>query len=511
MSAPENSLRPRRRDIDPTEPSFDEQDPPEPYTGEPSPDYFENLLAYGRRGHVDADPTAPARQRDLPPPYMGALELPHAGETSALTRPPSADDATAAGQAGTGSPAGGAPQSQLDRDRAEYDTLVANPHPAYRHSRIRAGVENFFYNLSRNAQAVTEVSMRSGRPVDMYGIANIVGGGAGGFGAGVANPRVVAERAQQQRLDQLEQSIKFQLGVEKAHADYTSRLATAEYTRQRVPLERLKREGTQLDRDKRALLSMWRTVGEYDPADHRFDSMSKEAERLGVTLTPYKRGEKPPQRFNHLGQVWEWLEDPDTHDYYASPVLGSDGKPLPIDTSKVPDAKGLLPGQSATNEDRDRAFAAQQEQRRQMLRLSEDRFNLALTNGLSAQASREFGVKTQGLQQRLNQIRTQINGYETKAKQYLIDPADADRRIKELEGEAGGLLDQLNDAKAEALGKMSRAPALPAPAVPSGRFAGRRMKRANLPTAARELGYGEGPDAVKRAEEEIKREGGVIY
>jgi hypothetical protein len=44
-----------------------------------------------------------------------------------------------------------------------------------------------------------------------------------------------------------------------------------------------------------------------------------------------------------------------------------------------------------------------------------------------------------------------------------------------------------------------------------GRFAGRRMSRANLGAAARALGYGEGADAEKRAEATIKAEGGEVY
>jgi hypothetical protein len=37
------------------------------------------------------------------------------------------------------------------------------------------------------------------------------------------------------------------------------------------------------------------------------------------------------------------------------------------------------------------------------------------------------------------------------------------------------------------------------------------MPRANLAAAAKALGYGEGPEAEKKAEATIKAEGGVIY
>lgn len=479
----------RRVDFDPTEPLYAEDEPPEPYTGEPVPDYIENMLAYGRRQRVDADPTAAARRRDLPPPHMGALELPGAGPQVEPDPQPAAAGDFSAADIGAGAQQTARP-SQLDSLRAEYDTLAADRHPHYRGSRTRAVLENLFYNLSRNAQAVSEGAARSGRPVDMYGLANVIGGGIGGGVAGGIRPDVIAERQREMKMRNVEDLIKEQLGIEKAHAEYSRTLAQAEYTRQRVPLDRLKREGMQLDRDKRALLSMWRTVGEYDPADHRFDSMTKEAQRLGVSLTPYKRGEKVPQRFQHMGRWWEWLEDDSTQEYYAAPVMGADGKPLPVDTSKVPNERGLLPGPAAADDDRDRAFGATQEYRRQLLSLSGERFQLALTNGLNAQAAREFGVRTAGLQQQVNQLRTQIEGWKAKAKAYTVDPADAERRIGELEAQAAPLLQQLEDARTDALGKMTapsagiapRSTPTPAtrPGAPSATAPAGRVSRKNF-------------------------------
>lgn len=442
-------LDPRRRDFDPTEPSYDEQEPPEPYTGEPAPDYFEGMLAYGRRTRVDADPAA-ARQRDLPPPHMGTLQVP------GVEPEVEADVETGLTPAdlGAGMQRPAAP-SRLDKLRGEYDAVAADEHPRYRGSRVRAVLENFFYNLSRGAQAVTDASIRSGRPVDTYGLAATVGRGIGGAVAGGARPDVIAERNREMNMQRLEGLIKTQLDTEKAHAEYTAKLAQADYTRQRAPLERLKRAGAQLGRDRSQLLSMYRTVGEYDPADHRFDSITKEAERLGVKLVPYKRGDKPPQRVQLMGRFFNLVKDDETGEWYGEPLNGADGNPLPADTAKVPDANGLLPGPRAVNDDRDRAFEATQDYRRQMLSLSGERFKLALTNGLNAQAAREFNIRTQGLQQQVNQLRTQIESWKAKAKAYTVDPADAERRIGELEAQAAPLLQQLEDARTDALGKMS--------------------------------------------------------
>jgi hypothetical protein len=411
MSTPESFIeqrgRRRRVGFDPTEPMYDGGESPEPYTGEPAPDYFAGQNELSARDHVDSDPTAAARRRDLPPPYAGALEMSH--DDGGMWTLPAGDDETTAVAKGALPPASASSTahmdsdalSQLDRDRAEYDALAADPYPnKHRGSRWGAIIQNALYTLSRNAQSVSEGAARSGRPVDMYGIANVIGGGIGGAVAGAARPGIIEQRQREQRLHELEGHIKFQLGVEKAHADYTAKLAQADYTRQRAPLERLKREGTQLDRDRRALLSMYRTVGEYDPSDHRFDSMGKEAERLGVTLQPYKRGEKPPQRFNHLGRVWEYLKDDETNEYYARPVADDDGQALGVDTSKVPDEHGLLPAQAAADDDRDRAFGAAERQRavsndlrRAGLALSGQRLDLSraqFDNRLSEQTRKEL-------------------------------------------------------------------------------------------------------------------------
>jgi hypothetical protein len=501
MSTPENFVGPagrRRVRFDPMAPRFDEhvEEPPEPYTGEPTPDYFASQDELSARQRVDADPSAAARHRDLPPPYAGALEMSQEGGDM-WTLPDGAGETAAGAKAGIApraasstSPAAGAPPSQLDRDRAEYDQLAANPHPQHHGSRWGAVLQNALYNLGRNAQAVSDGAARSGRPVDMYGIANVIGGGIGGAAAGAMHPGVIEERQREQKMREMERNINFQLKAQQSEADYNAKLATAEYTRQRVPLERLKREGTQLDRDRRTLLSMWRTVGEYDPQNPRYKSMTDEAARLNVTLQPYKRGEKPPQRFNHLGREWEYLKDEETGEYYARPVEDAQGQSLAVDASKVPDARGLLPGQAAVDDDRDRGFKATQEYRSQLLGFSSARLKESMLNGLSARSGREFATATRGLFERRSKIETQISDLQKRAASLTVDPADARQRVADLERERGDLTAQIDAERSKALGAMSspiaprstspaRAarPAAPSAPAPAGRVSRRNFDR----------------------------------
>ncbi len=88
--------------------------------------------------------------------------------------------------------------------------------------------------MGRNAQAATEGALRTGRPVDSYGMAAVLGGGLGGAAAGAANPAVDEQMKREYRLRELEDHITNQLQVERASAQMENDRRELELRRQQI-------------------------------------------------------------------------------------------------------------------------------------------------------------------------------------------------------------------------------------------------------------------------------------
>lgn len=101
-----------------------------------------------------------------------------------------------------------------ERYRDEYNELGATE-PKDRNGRIKSFLANAFYQMSRQAQAVTDASTRSGRPVDAYGLASVAGSGIGGGIAGAFNPAIDERMKRDRRMGELEHLIGTQLEMEK--------------------------------------------------------------------------------------------------------------------------------------------------------------------------------------------------------------------------------------------------------------------------------------------------------
>lgn len=99
----------------------------------------------------------------------------------------------------------------------ELDALAATPAKS-RKPRWREIIENMLYEGSQAARRVSEASVRSGRPVDEYGLASVAGGFGGGGAAAAINPAVNAERKRVARMNDLAGLIEQQLKVEKQQA-----------------------------------------------------------------------------------------------------------------------------------------------------------------------------------------------------------------------------------------------------------------------------------------------------
>lgn len=332
-------------------------------------------------------------------------------------------------------------------------------------------------------RAIADWDGRGGAPA-------LVGRAIGQGVGGIVVPRVDERLGARDELGRVRNDINTEYGRRKVQGDYDEQQSTialrreqAELARQKPEMERWKREGMVLDKERSRLLSVWRTLGEYDPAQQ--PRIAQEAERLGVELPTYKRGEKPPPRFNHLGQVFEYVKDDASGDYYARNVQDSTGSALPVDSSKVPNSEGLLP-----------STVANLGMRRLSLQLSTERFRASLEKDLSTGAKRQFDVESHGLFQEREAIKKRIDALKTREAMKQIAPADAAQRLQALEAEAGDIDADIEGARSRALSAMGGRSTISVPSprrppkvnddlTPSG--ARPQMPAANLSRAAEKL------------------------
>src|SRR5207248_745259 len=122
-----------------------------------------------------------------------------------------------------------------------------------KHGRFRAALENAFMAASHQAQAVTDASLRTGRPVDAYGLAGVAGAGAGGGFAGAVNPAVPEAAMREMRMRELQgligQHLQFEhemAAIESARAEARLRNADAGYVETQKPLDAAAKRGDRL-------------------------------------------------------------------------------------------------------------------------------------------------------------------------------------------------------------------------------------------------------------------------
>lgn len=358
--------------------------------------------------------------------------------------------------------------------------------------------------LRAGARAARRILASGGNP------AQAAGAFAAAFGVGAADTSFDERLGEMDAADRMRGTLAgmnereaARLKLDGARADVRARNAQANYYEQRPDLEAAKRQDAAAKAERKRIFDVLRSLKgqKLNPSDPRIAQLVADADRAGVpfdvesfnnskgNVIRYTRTDpQHPERT----QVVEWntVTDEET-------VLGQKGFQATRGTD------GRTTAEVKTDEDRDRAFGATQEYRRQLLSLAGDRFQLALTNGLSAQASREFNVATAGLQQQVNQIRTQIEGWKAKAKAYTVDPAEAERRVKELEAQADPLLERLEASRVAALQKMGGASATGGSAPPATHRMSRSLFRKNNPA------YKSASDA--EVDEVLKQNGMVGY
>jgi hypothetical protein len=183
------------------------------------------------------------------------------------------------------------PRSKSETLLDAYDQLADAP-VKDRNGSLKSAVLQAFHQMGENADA----QLQSGRPMDMYGIASILGGGGGGFFAGAAKPELDENRKRQVRMADLGIQIRQQLAVEQA--------ATRQQQVENQAAEAQRRDETQ---------------------------------RLGI------EARNKPKPFIIAGKRINYKKN-DEGDWepYEESV---DGQPLE-DKSKTPDEDGILPSQN---------------------------------------------------------------------------------------------------------------------------------------------------------------------
>jgi hypothetical protein len=112
----------------------------------------------------------------------------------------------------------------LEGKQDELSSLQNNP--AINHnSRWKSMLINAAQHMSENAQQVSQGAAQSGRPVDMYGIANILGGAGGGAVGAAINPAVDEERKRHARMSVVTQQIGQQVQLQKIRDEHDQRAA----------------------------------------------------------------------------------------------------------------------------------------------------------------------------------------------------------------------------------------------------------------------------------------------
>lgn len=102
----------------------------------------------------------------------------------------------------------------LEHTKRQYD--YERTHPAKdTNGWLKSMLINAVVQMGRNANA----ALASGRPIDEYGFARVLGGGIGGAAAGAISPYLDEEYRQQGRMRRMQEHIKFGIHVNKAAAD----------------------------------------------------------------------------------------------------------------------------------------------------------------------------------------------------------------------------------------------------------------------------------------------------
>jgi hypothetical protein len=257
--------------------------------GPEDPDVYANIDApfnkgvRPRRVHTESSPSnLPIPLQEIPVDSETALIPPRGRTAESPNQPaqPSFDDAsllsTVVRPRATRPREVDPPQTESERLQRDYNQARQ---PSYdRNGRVKSAIFHALHQLSEGAHQV----LASGRPVDEYGLASVVGRGLGGAFGGTLNPAIDEEYKRKARMADLEQQIANQLKIEQQQAAIEKTRADAEWQQQRPDIEANKNNTARLKRERDAFFARLR-IKKGMPLH---DDDIQEGKRLGITIDP---------------------------------------------------------------------------------------------------------------------------------------------------------------------------------------------------------------------------------
>lgn len=402
-----------------------------------------------------------------------------------------------------------------ERSRDEYNELTRAP-VEDENGRLRSAILNAFHYMARNADAATQRALSGGRPVDMYDVGGILGGGAGGAFAGGVNPRVDEHRRRERSKQELAALIGQQLKIEQSEQDYYNLLsqmehrdAQTDYIRNTKPQEAAARL---LGQRQRFALQQLRVLkgSKIDPNNPAHKKVLDDLAAVGFVVDPESlnnssgnliRGYQidpanPSQRRAVLiNKVTEEVTDLGLVDNYTTPR----------------DTEGWTSHQRATfglSQDRFDEMVRMNDVRSEQIRTSIEKTRAELA-GVSAADVRRFNIDVKGLNERLGRVERERLQWEKWAKEGRVSPQSRDEKVGELDAEAKAIRAEFEAARARATSGAGRRPAPPGGGRPAPGSKGRVSRRSFDQVRARNPGLKGKSDA--EVEAALRAEGYEVY
>jgi len=366
---------------------------------------------------------------------------------------------------------------------------------------------NLLHGLGEGANAVTQASMRSGRPVDAYGVAQVVGGGIGSGIAGGANPALDEQRKNDRFIGNLDRQLKEQLTYEKIEDERMERERKFKHEQTDQELKRMQitqtgdaarmRSG---DAQTRSLVSMFNRLPSFDPQDAG-----------NVEIVEAMRGAGLPVFAKHANQKLEIKVDPRTGSWR---VFSADPQTGEATSGVITDRATDAPVVTATREQMsaETAAANRQAQDTRAATNIRSRENVAAAN----RESQERRAATSGVRARggganptdarrtraataIGKLNTLLGKFETARTDKVRNAArrQIERQSSLINSEFGDLTD--DDASGWRTSLKPRATSS-LPTTGGGAYAGRRFALGNLGAIRQRLGVASDEEARRLVE-----------
>lgn len=351
------------------------------------------------------------------------------------------------------------PPTELERAERKYSDLQRTP-AKDKNGSLKSIILNALHEMGGQARAVSEGAARSGRPVDAYGMASIVGAGGGGAAAGGINPALDEQRKRHARMDDLGKYIQTTRAQEKAAREAELQRAQIEQTRAnarwldaRPVIEGDKAKAKQRREEQAAVFSNLRLFKgqQLNPANPRHAALLSRAADAGVNVDPdsWNSATSNVAYFDALdpddptkktrmsinkatGEVSTVMhEGADVQTGYVKPV-GKSGM-----TAYEEGSLGLSRERLQVSID--------------ALALNTAKYLTELDTGITASAKRAFDTDTAGLKTELSATLSEVQKLQSMAKENKLTPDVSMERIDAAQKRVDELKGKIEAARSRAL------------------------------------------------------------